>query len=107
MKTTPKNAVRVRHGETVLTAGDRNAFLYTIKDPVGIHARPAGALVQLAKNYQSAITFSANGKTAKVDGVIAVMSLGVVCGTQVKVEAQGDDAAEAIAALQAYFCENL
>ena len=38
-------------------------FQYTIKDELGVHARPAGLLVKLAKQYTSAITIEKNGKT--------------------------------------------
>jgi phosphocarrier protein HPr len=38
-------------------------FQYTIKDELGVHARPAGLLVKLAKQYTSAITIDKNGKT--------------------------------------------
>lgn len=31
-------------------------FSYTITDPVGIHARPAGLLAKAAKAYQSIVT---------------------------------------------------
>lgn len=40
-------------------------FQYTIKDELGVHARPAGLLVKLAKQYTSAITIDKNGKTAR------------------------------------------
>ena len=33
-------------------------FQYTIKDELGVHARPAGLLVKLAKQYTSAITIA-------------------------------------------------
>ncbi|MDE7352444.1 MAG: HPr family phosphocarrier protein, partial [Acetatifactor sp.] len=33
-------------------------FQYTIKDPVGIHARPAGLLVKAAKELDSTVTIS-------------------------------------------------
>ena len=39
-------------------------FQYTITDPVGIHARPAGLLVKAAKAFQSSITVEKDGKTA-------------------------------------------
>ncbi len=39
-------------------------FQYTITDPVGIHARPAGLLVKAAKGFQSSITVEKDGKTA-------------------------------------------
>ncbi len=31
-------------------------FTYTIKDELGVHARPAGLLVKLAKKYASKVT---------------------------------------------------
>lgn len=38
-------------------------FSYTIKDEVGIHARPAGLLTKKAKEFKSVITLEKNGKT--------------------------------------------
>ena len=39
-------------------------FTYTIKDALGIHARPAGLLAKKAKSYaDTAVTITANGKT--------------------------------------------
>ena len=44
-------------------------FQYTIKDELGVHARPAGLLVKLAKQYTSTLTIEKNGKTyAQADG---------------------------------------
>ena len=37
-------------------------FTYTIKDDLGIHARPAGLLVKTAKNFNSEITIAKDGK---------------------------------------------
>ena len=39
-------------------------FEYTITDEVGIHARPAGLLVKEAKNYDSVIKVTKDGKSA-------------------------------------------
>ena len=41
-------------------------FEYTIKDELGIHARPAGMLVKEAKKYQSKITITKEGKSARL-----------------------------------------
>lgn len=38
-------------------------FTYTITDPEGIHARPAGELVKAAKQFQSSIKLTKDGKT--------------------------------------------
>ena len=37
-------------------------FNYTITDPEGIHMRPAGELVKVAKQFESKITISKDGK---------------------------------------------
>ena len=37
-------------------------FEYTIKDELGIHARPAGELVKEVKNYESEISITSNGR---------------------------------------------
>lgn len=38
-------------------------FNYTIKDEVGIHARPAGQLAKLAKEFSSTVTIEKDGKS--------------------------------------------
>lgn len=40
-------------------------FEYTIKDELGIHARPAGLLVKEAKKFESECTITKDGKTKK------------------------------------------
>ena len=42
------------------------SFEYTVKDELGIHARPAGMLVKEAKKYESKITITKEGKTVDV-----------------------------------------
>ena len=41
-------------------------FTYTIKDEVGIHARPAGNLVKLIKGFASTVTIEKEGKASLV-----------------------------------------
>lgn len=38
-------------------------FTYTITDPEGIHARPAGELVKVAKEFSCKITLTKDGKS--------------------------------------------
>lgn len=82
-------------------------FEYTIKDELGIHARPAGMLVKEAKKYQSKITITKEGKTAEASKLMAVMSLGVKCGQTVQIAVEGPDEEEATAGIQAFFEANL
>ena len=49
-------------------------FDYTIKDAMGIHARPAGLLVKEVGKYQSKISLTKDGKTVDAARLMAVMS---------------------------------
>ena len=42
------------------------SFMYTIKAPVGMHARHAGILVKQASRYHSEITLSGNGRSERI-----------------------------------------
>ena len=83
-------------------------FKYTIKDELGIHARPAGLLAKKAKSYAgTTITLSANGKSVNPAQLMKLMALGVKKGTEVTVTCEGEGEEEASAGLLAFFEENL
>lgn len=82
-------------------------FSYTIKDEIGIHARPAGLLAKAAKAYSSKITLTANGKTVEATKLMAVMGLGAKKGTEVVVQADGADEDTAIAKMEEFMNANL
>ena len=81
-------------------------FSYIIKDEIGIHARPAGLLAKEAKAFTSKITIEANGKSADVTRLMAVMGLGVKTGAEVVIKAEGDDEDAAIAKMQEFMAAN-
>lgn len=83
------------------------SFTYTITDPVGIHARPAGNFVKEVKNYGSSITISGNGKTADAKKLMAVMTLGIKQGQEVEVKVEGADEEIAAEAIEKFMKENL
>lgn len=83
-------------------------FEYTIKDEIGIHARPAGLLVKAAKEFADvAITVECNGKTADAKKLMALMTMGVKHGDAVKVSCDGGNDAAAAEAMKKFFEENL
>ena len=82
-------------------------FEYTIKDELGIHARPAGLLVKEAKKYESECTITKDGKTKKLTQLMMLMSLGLKQGETVTVTAEGADEDTAIEGLKAFFEANL
>ena len=83
-------------------------FTYTIKDPLGIHARPAGLLAKLAKSYaDTTVTVTKDGNTVKASQLMKLMGLGVKQGNEITVAADGPAEAEAAAALKTFLEENL
>ena len=74
------------------------SFMYTIKAPVGMHARHAGLLVREAARYQSEISFSRADRSVNAKSVLALMGLGVRQGDLVRLEIEGED--EDIAVLE-------
>jgi phosphocarrier protein FPr len=70
-----------------------------IPNPIGLHARPAAVLVNLAKKYQSHVYLHRGSDRANAKSVVALMNLQVGHGATVTLEAQGTDAKEAITEL--------
>lgn len=82
-------------------------FNYTIKDELGIHARPAGLLVKEAAKFQSTIKIKNGEKEADAKRLLNVMTLAVKQGNTVTVTAEGADEGEAAKVLEAFFKENV
>lgn len=82
-------------------------FNYTIKDEIGIHARPAGLLAKKAKEFESTITLEKNGKSVNVTKLMMLMGLGVKCGETVTVTVEGPDEDKAATEMEAFFNANL
>ena len=72
-----------------------------IKNPTGLHLRPAGILCKEAMQYKSLITFSFNDTTANAKSVLSVLGACVKCGDEIKLSCDGEDEAEALKALVA------
>lgn len=70
-------------------------FNYTITDLEGIHMRPAGELVKVAKQFESKITISKDGKMGDCKKVFTIMSLAVKNGQEVTISVEGPDEEEA------------
>ena len=82
-------------------------FDYTIKDKIGIHARPAGMLVQIAKEAKSKTIMECKGKSADLKKIFSLMTLSVKCGDTVKVSVSGEDEEQVSEKLKKYLTENL
>lgn len=82
-------------------------FKYTITDPAGIHARPAGMLLKKAKEYESKITITSGEMSSDATRLIQVMAMGIKSGIEVTVAAEGDDEEKAIAGMKEFFEKEL
>ena len=82
-------------------------FEYTVTDPAGLHARPAGNLVRKVKGFSSRVTLTANGKTCVATQLIALMGMKISRGTVVNVSVEGEDEGTCARELQEWFAENL
>lgn len=82
-------------------------FEYTIKDAQGIHARPAGELIKLAKGFTSTIKLEKVGLEGKAadlkKGVFGLMGLAVKQDNSVVITIDGDDEAAAYDAIKNFF----
>ncbi len=82
-------------------------FDYTIKDELGIHARPAGMLAKKAKEYgDTVVTVTKGDTTVKASQLMKLMGMGVKCGDTVTIAADGPEEDKAIEELQKFFEEN-
>ena len=82
-------------------------FNYVIKDELGIHARPAGMLVKMTKQYESAVEIRKGEKNVRASQLLMLMGLGVKQGEEVTVSIEGADEDQAYKELNAFFETNL
>jgi len=78
--------------------------IVTVVPEDGLHARPASAFVQTAGGFDATVTVSradGEGSEARADSMLAVTGLGVRGGDDVRLIAEGPDAADALDALEA------
>ena len=66
----------------------------------GLHARPAVQFVDTANQFDSAITVVSGDKHIDAKSIMSVMQLAATAGTTLRLVAQGDDAEEALEALE-------
>ena len=68
-----------------------------IKNPQGLHARPAAILVQIASKYNSNVTIQKGDEKVNGKSIMGILTLGAHKNSKVKVEIDGDDAEKVMA----------
>jgi phosphotransferase system HPr (HPr) family protein len=78
----------------------------TVTNKVGLHARPASLFVQAASKFKSNISVQ-NGETyADAKSILEILMLGVNQGCEIRITAEGEDAALALEALKSLHAAN-
>ena len=77
----------------------------TIVNKLGLHARASAKLTQVARGFRSEVWLTRNGRRVNAKSIMGVMMLAAGKGASVLVEAQGEDADAALAALRALIAD--
>ncbi|QLD33305.1 fused PTS fructose transporter subunit IIA/HPr protein [Mannheimia varigena] len=113
---TPAQIVALLKGEEVsapqqnVAAGNQVIGTFTVRNENGLHARPSAVLVQTAKAFNSQITvenLDRQTPPASAKSAMKVVALGASLGHRLRFVAEGDDAEQAIEALQKAFVDGL
>ncbi|HUC98045.1 MAG TPA: HPr family phosphocarrier protein, partial [Candidatus Polarisedimenticolaceae bacterium] len=71
-----------------------------IKNKLGVHARAAALMVQTVNRYSAQVTISKDGQTADGRSIMGVLMLAATQGSTIEVEAAGQDAEQALKAIE-------
>ena len=78
------------------------SYKVTVRNPSGLHLRPAGLLCGEAIKYKSSITFQYAGGTANAKSVLSVLGACVKSGDEITLVCEGEDEQAAICACGCY-----
>lgn len=70
-----------------------------ITNKVGLHARPATFFIQKANDFRCSIWVEKEDRKVNAKSLLGVLSLGIVCGTEISIIADGIDEAQAVETL--------
>jgi phosphocarrier protein len=79
---------------------------HTVKDELGIHARPAGELVKQLAQAASDVALESNGKSGNAKSIMSIMSLAVKQGDDILFTISGNDEKEIASQLESFLQEN-
>ena len=76
--------------------------IITVELPDGVEARPAAMLVQVASQYDSRIYLESGSKRVNAKSIMGMMTLGLIAGQSITVEADGADEDQAVSEIEKY-----
>ena len=75
----------------------------TVQNPEGLHARPADLLVRAAGKFESTILIGKNAELVDCNSILSLLTLGAAQGTELSVNIEGPDAAQAMQCITSLF----
>lgn len=76
--------------------------IITVELPDGLEARPAAMLVQVASQYDSRIYLESGSKRVNAKSIMGMMTIGLIAGQSITVEADGADEDQAVSEIEKY-----
>jgi len=85
--------------------GENNSLeaVVCVENELGLHARPAGKVAQLAQSFQADIAFWVADQQADAKSILDILSLAAPQGTEICIKASGSDASEALEQISQLF----
>ncbi len=71
----------------------------TVVNEYGIHMRPGMQLTDIANEFNSEVTITAKGQEVNAKSILEVTMLGIACGDDITIKADGEDEEEMVAAI--------
>lgn len=87
----------------------KSSLKITVSHPSGLHARPASLFVQTSNKFTSDIqvqNLTDNSTVANAKSILSVLTLGVCQDHEIEIVAEGEDADDALNALEALIKDN-
>lgn len=75
----------------------------TVRFAHGLHARTAGCIVRLFKQFRCRVSLKVGNRVASTDSILSNLLLAAIFNTQLEVQASGEDEDAAVGAAGASF----
>jgi len=82
-------------------SGNSLTRILTIRNELGLHARPAARFVECAGGFDADITVTKDGETVPGTSIMGLLMFGAAAGSELEVHAEGPEAEAALDALEA------
>ena len=76
-----------------------------VSNRLGLHARASAKLVQLVQGFKSTVWLVSRGREVNAQSIMGVMMLAAGIGSTVELEAEGEDEAAALEAMEKLFAD--